>query len=378
MTKQKNGMKCFKGIWNLVKVCGMVFTVLLAVAYVASAYGGMANPEETTRYAILNLGYPILFIVSWMMFVVWIVCRQWIIATVTAISLVVTIEPMLTYFPVNVFTHKLSPQEQERSFKLLTFNVMNFDDFDGLVHEHNRTVQYILDVDADVVCLQEGAQQERMTDIKVIKNDLSELLKRYPYYTRSIDDMVLLSKYPFDNSEDCVVENRKKVVAYEVYMPWDTVKIFNCHLHSIGLTMDDKEIYRQITNIKGLDDLQPMETMREVRSNLFSKLSLAFSIRGEQARQLRDLIDKSGKNVIVCGDFNDTPGSYCYRTVRGNDLRDAYLDCAFGPAITYHDNRFYFKIDHVLYRGGFKAVDIERGKIDSSDHYPLIATFVWE
>ena len=73
-------MKCFKGIWNLAKVCGMVFTVLLAVAYVASAYGGMANPEETTRYAILNLGYPILFIVSWMMFVVWIVCRQWIIA----------------------------------------------------------------------------------------------------------------------------------------------------------------------------------------------------------------------------------------------------------------------------------------------------------
>ena len=80
--------------------------------------------------------------------------------------------------------------------------------------------------------------------------------------------------------------------------------------------------------------------------------------------------------MIVCGDFNDTPGSYSYRTVRGDDMRDAYLDCAFGPAITYHDNRFYFKIDHVLYRGNLRAVDIERGRIDASDHYPLLATFV--
>lgn len=371
-------MKCFKGIWNMAKVCGIIFTVLLAVMYVASAYGGRVNPDETTRYAILCLGYPILFIASWFVLIVWLILRQWIIVAVTAISLLVTIGPVLTYFPLNVFSHKMTPQEQQQSFKLLTFNVMNFNDFDGTVHEYNRTVEYILDTDADVVCLQEGAQQVSIKDIDIIKNELPELLERYPYYTQGIDDMVLLSKFPFTGRSECVNEGSKKVVAYDVYMPQDTVRIFNCHLHSIGLTMDDKEIYRQITDIHGLEELQPVETMKEVRNNLFSKLSLAFAIRGEQARQLRNFIDTAGENVIVCGDFNDTPGSYCYRTVRGIDLRDAYLDCAFGPTITYHDNRFYFKIDHVLYRGQFNAVDIERGKINSSDHYPLVTTFVWK
>lgn len=370
------GGKFFKSIWGMVKVCGAVLTLLLAIVYIAAAYGGMVDPAEDTKYAILCLGYPLLLVLLVAVMILWLVLRQWLIASIAVVALLVTAGPLTTYFPLNIGSPDLSQREAQNSFKLLTYNVMNFDDFDGTVHERNRTVQYILDTDADVVCLQEGSQEMRFTEIKVIRSILPELLERYPYYTRGIDDMVLLSKYPFEKCDDSVVRGREKVVSYNVHIGGQTVKIFNCHLQSIGLTMNDKEIYKQITEINGLNHLEPMEAVREVRSNLFSKLSAAFKARAEQARELRNLIDKSEGNVIVCGDFNDTPGSYSYRTVRGDDMRDAYLDCAFGPAITYHDNRFYFKIDHVLYRGNLKAVDIERGRIDASDHYPLLATFV--
>ena len=363
----------------MAKVGGMVFTVLLAVAYVASAYGGMVNPSETTRYALLCLGYPLFFIASCVVLIVWLALGQWKIAAVTAISLLATLEPIGTYFPLNLpWGNELSPQERQRSFKLLTFNVMNFTDFDGTVHERNRTAQYILDTDADIVCLQEGARYEPITDIKLIKEMLPELRERYPYYTKGIDDMVLLSKYPFELCDEYVTSSeRKKVVAYNVNIKGHTVKIFNCHLQSIGLTMSDKEIYKQITEIDGINHIEPIDAIKEVRSNLFSKLSAAFKQRAKQAHDLRELIDSSGKDVIVCGDFNDTPGSYSYRTVRGDDMHDAYNDCANGPTITYHDNRFFFKIDHVLYRGDLKAIAIKRGDIDSSDHYPLIATFAF-
>ena len=60
------------------------------------------------------------------------------------------------------------------------------------------------------------------------------------------------------------------------------------------------------------------------------------------------------------------------------DMKDAYAENAFGPTITYHGNRFYFRIDQVLYKGDMKAVDIERGDIESSDHYPLLTTFVFD
>lgn len=354
----------------------MVFTLLLAVAYVASAYGGCVNPSETTKFAILNLGYPILLLASLLMLVVWLVLRQWKLAAITGVSLMVTVGSILTYCPINFSRHEKLPQEQECSFKLLTFNVMNFNDFDGTVHERNRTMQYILDVDADIVCLQEGAQRKRFADIEIVQSILPELLKRYPYHTDGVDDMVLLSKFPFEDGDDCIEDKySKKEVSYVVHIGGRSIKIFNCHLHSIGLTVDDKEIYEHLTEIYGMEGLETMEVVKRLRSNVFSKLSRAFVKRSVQAQELRRFIDDSNTDVIVCGDFNDTPGSYCYRTVRGKDMYDAYLECAFGPTITYHDNRFYFKIDHILYRGDMRAVDVERGRIDSSDHYPLLATF---
>jgi endonuclease/exonuclease/phosphatase (EEP) superfamily protein YafD len=59
-------------------------------------------------------------------------------------------------------------------------------------------------------------------------------------------------------------------------------------------------------------------------------------------------------------------------------MKDAYEECALGPTITFHASRFYFRIDHVLYKGNFEAIDIERGDQKSSDHYPLLTTFKWK
>ena len=36
---------------------------------------------------------------------------------------------------------------------------------------------------------------------------------------------------------------------------------------------------------------------------------------------------------------------------------------------------FYFHIDQMLYRGPLKALSLKVGKINTSDHYPLIGVF---
>ncbi len=92
----------------------------------------------------------------------------------------------------------------------------------------------------------------------------------------------------------------------------------------------------------------------------------------------REITDSIGGPFIVAGDFNDIPDCYAVRTIRGKDMHDAYADAAFGPTITYHGDKFYFRIDQVLYKGPFKAVDIERGDIASSDHNPLLTTFLFD
>ncbi len=163
--------------------------------------------------------------------------------------------------------------------------------------------------------------------------------------------------------------------AYDVEVEGHEVTVVNCHLQSIGLTDDDKELYRELTD-KELRNPSRSE-LSKVKNGIVTKLLAAFRIRAQQARYIKEFLATRKGNVILVGDFNDVPGSYAYRTIKSDGLKDAYSECAFGPTVTYNDNRFYFRIDQMLYRGDLEAVRIKRGDLRSSDHYPLLATFLW-
>ena len=135
--------------------------------------------------------------------------------------------------------------------------------------------------------------------------------------------------------------------------------------------MGDRALYRRM-----LKHFEP-ELIGEFKNRLVPKLDIAYIQRSVQAEKVSHAIRKEGdNNIIVCGDFNDTPQSYVYHKIRGK-LKDAYVETGFGPGITYHKNGFLFRIDHILYSGDFHAVTTEIGKLKNSDHYPLKATFVW-
>lgn len=147
------------------------------------------------------------------------------------------------------------------------------------------------------------------------------------------------------------------------------------HLQSIGLNDDDKELFRDLTE----GEVEGRRKMSRVKHQLLGKLSHAFKERAKQARLLRSQIDSIGiENVIVAGDFNDIPGCFALRELCRDDFRNAFTDAGCGPTITYHANRFYFHIDHVVYRGNMKAIGYRRGNCPNSDHYPVTVTFRWD
>jgi endonuclease/exonuclease/phosphatase (EEP) superfamily protein YafD len=57
-------------------------------------------------------------------------------------------------------------------------------------------------------------------------------------------------------------------------------------------------------------------------------------------------------------------------------MKQVYTEVCTGPDITFYANRFYFRIDHVLYRGALSPVRQERGKVKYSDHYPVLTRFL--
>lgn len=371
-----------KPIWKKITVrtlhvIALVVNMVLALMLVFSAYGGMINPAWTSIGAIAAMLFPVFLLLTVVMAVVNLIWfrRQ---AIVNGLSLIVCIGPILTFCPMNFFrpSEKSIAGSGKKTLKVMTFNTLNFDSYEmssggaAISESGNPTFEYILDQDADIVLCQEAEDIVSAEVHGVTTRQHSMMMERYPYHNVTSRGMAILSKYPFEKIDVQVTDrNQLDVCRYDVQVDSLTFHVFNVHMQSIGLTMQDKELYRNIT------EGESSAGMREIRSSLVSKLSAAFRSRAIQAQDVRRAIDTLDGTIILCGDFNDIPGSYAARTIEGDDMTDAYRHAGFGPCITYHADRFYFRIDHIFYRGGIEALRVWKGDCTSSDHYPMIAVF---
>lgn len=350
-----------------------VVALLLGGALVFSAYGGMINPERSSIGAIAAMVFPLLLALSGLMLLVTLLWFRRA-AIVTVISTLASWGGVLTYCPMHFF--RPSVQEIEhmpgRHIKIMTYNMLNLDDFSKgfcRVGDGNPTVDYLLRENPDILLCQEAEALLSEGKKNISSQQHRRLESLYPYRYVNKRGMGILSRYPVE-----IVEVKHEdlwlydVNRYNVIIEGDTVAFFNLHLQSLGLTSDDKALYHDLTNGEA-------EGLGAIRSSLVRKLTDAFRKRAVQARVVRECIDSVSGPVVVCGDFNDIPGCYAQRVIQSNDLGDAYREAGLGPAITYHADRFFFRIDHILFRGEMRPLRVWSGNNPSSDHFPLIAYF---
>ncbi|MCX6308053.1 MAG: endonuclease/exonuclease/phosphatase family protein, partial [Bacteroidia bacterium] len=84
------------------------------------------------------------------------------------------------------------------------------------------------------------------------------------------------------------------------------------------------------------------------------------------------VVHESPYEVLVCGDFNDVPGSYTYRKIR-SDILDSWVEKGNGWGHTFHENFFLFRIDYVLHTPGIRCVKANVDHVHYSDHFPVWA-----
>ena len=335
----------------------------------------MLNPVEVAGAGIVGMTLP-----GWFGAVVFITVFDLIWWRRTSLlpiaAMLVCAQPLWNFCPLNLPPGKLSADEEERAFTLLTYNTLTFSDLE-MDDGPNHTVEYILQQDADIVCLQEVYILRESESLHITAEQIEALHRRYPYIILSSPSQCVLSKYPVNALHIDYYRpdaNGGDFAAYQIDIDGHKVTVFNCHFQSIGLTGEDKQLYADITDGKA-----NRKSVGEVSNHLLAKLMHANQRRARQAEMIgRYIKHYGGENVIVCGDFNDVPGCYTLRRLAEFDLKEVYPEVGFGPMITYNANRFYFRIDHVLYRGCFKPHSMVRGSLKSSDHYPLTTTFVFD
>ena len=342
-----------------------ILAIIMAFVLLLAAYGGRVDPQIMTLPALATLALPVIALVALVLMLLLVLFGQWRSAVVILGAFFLSWPTLRLISPLN-FTHPDADPEKTQ-LKVLTMNVTQFNWVDG---EHpSENMRYILDQNADIVVIQEGLVYFSYEKLKTVKPMLQELYKKYPYRKKQFFDVGILSKYPFTEVESPVLSKDTTgyfIKAWDVDAPGGELRVVSMHLSSIRLSESDSKILELMNKPSG---------RRERARSVLNKLTDSFNTHAGQGRAMRQLLDETVGDVLVMGDMNETPGSFCYRTVCGDDLHDAWAETGFGPINTFHAHHMYVKIDHILYRGDLKPLSCRRDKAGESDHYPLVAVF---
>lgn len=346
-----------------------ILSFILFLLTILAAYGGRINPEYLMFPSALTLALPYFAIATLVVIVAWLCAGRWFTAAIGALALVAAWGPISTAVPLH-FSSK--PTEPDHTFSLLTYNILHGEDQqDPEMKAGNRSFQYVLDSDADLVGLQELINIDDKYEVPKFEGALRDsLLKKYPYRAGTSNcDLKVWSKYPVK-----LIDEYPTFSLYEVKMPWGKLNWINMHMSSFHLTDEERKVMRDVISVKDTE-----EGLKEMKGTIREKLKRGFTNRAERARALRTIIDDLKGPVIVSGDFNDVPESYAYRIVKGEDLGDAYAETSFGPAITYNRHGFWFHLDQIFYsKDTLRPLSVKKGTLKSSDHYPLLSEFEWK
>lgn len=342
----------------------MAVNIMAALLLIFSCYGSLAAPIGKWPFASLSgLAFPFLFFINLIFLMLWLLIWRKA-ALVPIATFLICLSPTLDWFPLHFFSER---QVKDPYITIVTYNTEGFgcdDNKDATLT--NPVLKHILDFDADIVCLQEANRD--MID-KASKN--KTIKSRYPYIvlTPSSSTEACLSKYPVVHNEAIDFESSSNSCQYlRLLIGQDTMSVYNCHLQSNKLQQTEISEYQKFIE-------HPTDnTHYDASKKVLKKLLESTSQRAVQARMISDRAwnDTSGY-LIVCGDFNDTPLSYSHRLF-DRFMNDTYAQSGSGMGMTYHEQRLYYRIDHLFCSKNITPLYtwIDRTQKDS-DHYPVIS-----
>ena len=343
---------------------------------ICSSFAWTVSPKEHILFSYLGLFFPFILAINIAYLVFWLISFRWKLLLVSVAVLIFCWKPIVTYFPFHLQDKKVP----EGSIKLLTYNVRAFNGYmTGKNGEINPIFKYIRDSKADIVCIQEFIAMRNMDGNVATKAEIKKILQHYPYQSVvglaasnkfSLYGLACYSKYPIVKTIQIPFSGYyyNGSAIFRIKINDKIISVVNNHLESNKITSEDKELYQRFYATKSSDMIE------SIAHNIKSRMGVAYRLRASQVDTIAMYLDQEKEQtdaMIVCGDFNDTPISYAYHTVKGN-LLDSYAETGRGVGITYHENHFLFRIDYIFHDDNFEAFNTKVGKIASSDHYPVM------
>jgi len=258
----------------------------------------------------------------------------------------------------------------------MSYNVSQFGLYREKDSKYNREAMFALikKQELDILCLQDFYTSEKKNDFNNREDISREMKLPFRFFSSDFnrDGMqhwgsIIYSRYPIIKSDKLKLSKgplSESLIYADIVREKDTFRIINMHLASYRFNERD---YRSIEKIRKQEDTGLVATR-----NIVQKMRDAYVGRSRQADIVASFIKTSPYPVIVCGDFNDTPASYTYFTIRG-PLQDAFLRKGSGIGRTYAGLAPTLRIDYIFADKIFRINSFRKITSGLSDHYPVIA-----
>jgi endonuclease/exonuclease/phosphatase family metal-dependent hydrolase len=352
--------------------------LLVISALLLSYLAPVVNPVYWTIPSLFGLFYPVILIVNLLFLLWWVLRLKWIFL-IPLLSIIMGWGILSKHV---AYKTKSAARSNASGIKVVSYNVRIFNVHNWHVGDKPATRDSIISclkkIDANIVCLQEffHGEQKYFPTIEPIEKSLNTPYMHSDMIISSMSakhfGLVTFTKFPIINKGIISFPDAfsNSGIFTDIKINDDTIRVFNIHLESIKFSDSDHQYVADFIE----PGTHPNESSTKV---IFSKIRNAFEKRAKQAKTVHEYIEASPYPVILCGDFNDTPSSYAYNTVRGN-MHDTFLESGFGFGTTYAGKIPFLRIDYILHGKELFSLDFQRHQVKFSDHYPISACVEFE
>lgn len=330
------------------------------------------SPANSWIFAFLGLTFPILVLVNVAFLIYWAFSFNSNIAY-SAIALLIGFWHIPRFIQ---FGTVKTNEHNNKCINIVDFNTKNFGAYDEVKYDTSVFFSALRNLNPDIICFQEFVNFK--TEIE--KPIFIRLFKEYKHFFKhNVEENLeeptglsvsIFSRFPIVHSGfiERINGGGNYTIFADLKIDEDTIRVVNTHLKSIAFDKLDYETVEEIEENDNETDIRWYHF-----KHIAHKLKNAFVARSRQAEMIKNKLEKSKYKVILCGDFNDSPASYSYKTIRGK-MKDAFIESGSGFSSTYIGKMPSFRIDYILCDKSFEVFNYKPSAMNFGDHLMLSAT----